>query len=91
MSAPPPRTPSRSAQSKRVDKRDRGELARGGAMLVLAGIAIAFALLNLKDVRVDWILGSGRAPLIIVIVISMLIGIVFTYFAERMSRRRRGR
>ena len=60
-------------------------------MLVLAGIAIAFALLNLKDVRVDWILGSGRAPLIIVIVISMLIGIVFTYFAERMSRRRRGR
>jgi len=58
-------------------------------MLVLAGIFIAFALLNLKDVRVDWILGSGRAPLIIVIVISLLVGIVLTYFAERLSRKRR--
>jgi len=59
-------------------------------MLVLSAIVIAFALLNLKQVRVDWIVGSGHAPLIIVIVISLLIGIVLTYFAERLSRRRRG-
>jgi lipopolysaccharide assembly protein A len=58
-------------------------------MLVLAGLFIAFALLNLKEVRVDWIFGSGRAPLIIVIVISLLVGIVLTYFAERMAHRRR--
>jgi uncharacterized integral membrane protein len=88
MSAPP-HTPSQRPHQSRLEKRDRGELARGGAMVFLAAIAIAFALLNLKDVRVDWILGSGRAPLIVVIVISMLIGVVFTYFAERVSRRRR--
>ncbi len=59
-------------------------------MVVLAGMFIAFALLNLNQVRVDWIVGSGHAPLIIVIVISLLVGIVLTYFAERLSRRRRG-
>ncbi|HTW41306.1 MAG TPA: hypothetical protein VMD79_03215 [Solirubrobacteraceae bacterium] len=89
MSAPPAHTPTRSAQPGKPERRDRKELARGGAMLVLAGIFIAFALLNLKEVRVDWILGSGRAPLIIVIVISLLVGIVLTYFAERLSRKRR--
>ncbi len=68
----------------------RGELARAGGMVVLAGLFIAFALLNLNQVRVDWILGSGHAPLIIVIAISLLVGIVLTYFAERLSRRRRG-
>ena len=58
-------------------------------MLVLAAIFIAFALLNLEQVRVNWIVGSGEAPLIIVIVISLLVGIVLTYSAERMSRKRR--
>jgi uncharacterized integral membrane protein len=89
MSAPQAQKPSRSAQPSKPERRDRRELARGGAMLLLAGVFIAFALLNLKDVRVDWIFGSGRAPLIIVIVISLLVGIVLTYFAERLSARRR--
>jgi lipopolysaccharide assembly protein A len=65
-------------------------MARGAAILVLAALFVAFALLNLSDVRVDWIFGSGRAPLIIVIVISALVGSVFTYLAERLSRKRRG-
>ena len=53
-------------------------------------VAIVFALLNLNEVEVHWAFGSGKAPLIIVIVISLLVGIVLTYFAERLSRRRRG-
>jgi uncharacterized integral membrane protein len=40
-------------------------------------------------VKVDWILGSGSAPLIVVIVISLLIGVVLTHFAERRAGRRR--
>jgi uncharacterized integral membrane protein len=97
MSAPSAQTPGSARQPSKAERRsgkagrrDRKELARAGAMLVLAGLFIAFALLNLKDVRVDWIFGSGRAPLIIVIVISLLVGIVLTYFGERVSRRRRG-
>jgi uncharacterized integral membrane protein len=89
MSARSAKTPDRSPHPAKRERRDRKELARGGAMLGLSGLFIAFALLNLKDVRVDWIFGSGRAPLIIVIVISLLIGIVLTYFGERLSRRRR--
>ena len=57
--------------------------------LLLAAIFIVFAVLNLNQVKVDWVVGSGHAPLIIVIVISLLVGVVFTHFAERIGRRRR--
>lgn len=56
---------------------------------MLAVLITLFAVLNLHEVKVDWILGSGRAPLIIVVVVSVLVGIVLTYFAERISRKRR--
>ena len=56
---------------------------------LLAALLIAFAVLNLNQVKVDWIVGSGHAPLIIVIVISVLVGIVFTHLAERVGRKRR--
>ena len=65
------------------------ERAKAVFPLVLAALAIAFAVLNLNQVKVDWIVGSGHAPLIIVIVISLLVGIVFTHLAERVGRRRR--
>jgi len=65
------------------------ERARAVGPLILAAIFIAFAVLNLGQVKVDWIVGSGHAPLIVVIVISVLVGIVLTHFAERVGRRRR--
>jgi putative membrane protein len=64
-------------------------MARSGALVVLAILVTLFAVLNVKDVKVDWIFGSGRAPLIIVIVISLLLGIVITHFANRLARKRR--
>jgi uncharacterized integral membrane protein len=69
--------------------RSRRERGRTALLLVLAIIATVFAVLNLNSVKVDWILGSGSAPLIVVIVISLLIGVVFTHFAERRAGRRR--
>lgn len=62
--------------------------AKGLGILALVVVMTVFAVLNLKDVEVNWIVGSGHAPLIIVIVVSLLVGIVLTYFAERRSRRR---
>jgi putative membrane protein len=47
-----------------------------------------FAVTNLDEVQVHWLVGSGKAPLIVVIVISVLVGIVFTYFGERVKRNR---
>jgi putative membrane protein len=63
-------------------------MMRTGAWVLLAVLITLFAVLNLEKVKVNWIFGSGHAPLIIVIVISLLVGIVLTHFAERRARRR---
>ncbi len=52
-------------------------------------VATLFAVLNLNKVEVNWIFGKGHAPLIVVIVLSVLVGVVFTHFAERRSAKRR--
>jgi uncharacterized integral membrane protein len=70
-------------------KRSNRELARTGALVVLAVLMTLFAVFNLEDVKVNWVFGSGHAPLIVVIVLSVLVGVVFTHFAERRSARRR--
>lgn len=89
MSAPPTQIPGPPDGKSKVSAH-RSLRERAGAIgpLILAGLAIAFAVVNLNQVKVDWIVGSGHAPLIIVIVISVLVGIVLTYFAERVGRRR---
>ncbi len=81
MSAPP--------QAAKRERPSRRELARTGGLVVLAVVTTLFAVLNLDKVEVNWIVGSGKAPLIVVIVISLLVGIVFTHFAERRRTRRR--
>jgi len=65
------------------------ERVRAVGPLILAAVFIAFAVLNLNQVKVDWIVGSGHAPLIVVIAISVLLGVVLTHFVERVGRKRR--
>jgi uncharacterized integral membrane protein len=67
-------------------KRDQ---ARTLALVIVAVLITIFAVLNTRQVKVEWIVGSGKAPLIIVIVISLLVGIVLTHFAERRVSKRR--
>jgi lipopolysaccharide assembly protein A len=75
---------SRQAQTKR----SRRETARTGLMMVLAVLVTLFAVLNVKQVEVNWIFGKSETPLIIVIVASLLVGILFTHFAEVRNRRK---
>ncbi|MHB8242470.1 MAG: LapA family protein [Solirubrobacteraceae bacterium] len=93
MATSPEQTPLGQAKGRKArskgPRRSSGELARSGVMVVLAVLITLFAVFNLNEVKVNWIFGSGRAPLIIVIVISLLVGIVLTYFAERLVRKRR--
>jgi uncharacterized integral membrane protein len=90
MSAPSAQIPGPGAKSKpKRERRSTGERMRAAGPLLLAAVFIAFAVLNLNQVKVHWIVGSGHAPLIIVIVISVLVGIVLTHFAERVGRKRR--
>jgi uncharacterized integral membrane protein len=79
---------SDSAQAP-VRKRTRRELARTGMLVVLAVLMTLFAVLNVKDVEVNWIFGKSSTPLIIVIVVSLLVGILLTHFAELVYRRKR--
>jgi uncharacterized integral membrane protein len=67
-------------------KRDQ---ARTAALVILAVVITLFAVLNTREVTVNWIVGKGQAPLIIVIVVSVLVGIVLTHFAERRVAKRR--
>jgi uncharacterized integral membrane protein len=73
----------------KAKRRSSGQLARSAALVVLAVLVTVFAVLNARQVQVDWILGSGKAPLIVVILITLLVGIVITYLAGRLARRKR--
>jgi uncharacterized integral membrane protein len=70
-------------------QRSRKEIVRTGALVLLAVLVTLFAVLNVEQVKVDWIVGSGQAPLIIVIVVSLLVGVILTHFAERRGAKRR--
>jgi len=72
----------------KAQRRSRREQSRTGALVVLAILITLFAVFNLKEVKVSWIFGSGKVPLIIVIVVSLLVGVVLTHFAERRISKR---
>jgi uncharacterized integral membrane protein len=76
-------------QAPQDERRRRREQARRVSLLALATLIVAFAVTNLKEVKVKWIVGSGHAPLIIVIVVSLVIGVALGHFAERRSAKRR--
>lgn len=78
-----------SAEQAQARSRSRRDTARTAALIVLAVFITLFAVLNVKEVEVNWIFGTSEAPLIIVIVISLLVGILITHFAEARVRRRR--
>lgn len=82
-------TPARAQPSQPAGRRSRREIARTVALVVLAVLITLFAVLNTEKVKVDWIFGSSRAPLIVVIVVSLLVGILIAHFAEQRTRRKR--
>jgi uncharacterized integral membrane protein len=88
MSTPPRAQEPVTEPEQGRPRRSRRESTRTGAMVVLAVLITLFAVFNFEEVKVNWVFGSGKAPLIIVIVISLLVGIVLTYFADRRARRR---
>ena len=56
---------------------------------VLGGIALLFAVLNLDEVSVNWLLGTWETPLIIVILVSFLLGAGFGFFLRGRRMRQR--
>ncbi len=76
MNAPPP---------GRLSNRSRPEQARLAVAFAMGVVAVLFAVLNLEDVSVNWIVGTTDTPLIVVIVLCLLIG---TAIGWTVSRRR---
>jgi uncharacterized integral membrane protein len=68
---------------------DRREQARTLVGLTVIVLAIVFAVVNLNRVEVDWIVSSSKAPLIVVIAISVIGGFVLGWLGHRGSSRRR--
>ena len=86
MSAPPQ---SPEQQQAKHPRRSRREQTRTAGLVILSILITLFAVLNLKQIEVNWIVGSGHAPLIIVIALSLLVGILLAHFAQRRVGRRR--
>lgn len=63
----------RPAESKRLPP-SRREQASTVAAVLLLGLVVAFAVLNLDEVAVNWVFGTWSTPLILVIAISFLLG-----------------
>lgn len=53
------------------------------AALVIAALGVAFAVLNFDEVKVNWVLGNWRTPLIVVIALSMVIGAALGFLVSR--------
>jgi uncharacterized integral membrane protein len=71
--------------SSQRSARDRARLVATGAVAVLA---ILFAVVNLDDVEVNWIIGTWKTPLILVIAASVAAGWLLGSIAARRGRRR---
>lgn len=85
MSDPTERTPAKRPE----DKPDKTAGARLAAASVLGAIAALFAVVNLEDVEVDWVIGSWQTPLIVVIAVSMLLGAGLDRMLVHRARKRR--
>lgn len=69
-------------------RRSRRDSARTSVIVVLGVVIALFAVQNRGKVQVDWIVDSGRAPLIIVIAVSLLLGAAIAWLGDRAARRR---
>jgi uncharacterized integral membrane protein len=71
----------------RAPARGRRQQVRTIAAFALGGLGALFAVLNIDEVEVNWILGTWSTPLIVVIALSFLVGAAVGYL---VSRRREG-
>ena len=85
MNLDPNLVPGKQDDDSPAPRRERARLIAG---LILGGLGLAFALVNLRNVKVDWIVGGANSPLILVIAVSVLIGAGIDRIAVSRARKR---
>jgi len=70
-----------------VDRRHQRRLIAAG---VIGAIVVVFAVINLNDVKVHWLIATGQTPLIVVIVLAFLLGIAADRLLLARAKRKRG-
>lgn len=80
-----------SPEPRRQDSREeRGTpTPREFVLAILAVVILVFALSNLGDVSVHWVVATSRAPLVIVILVALLFGFAIGWLGRRSQIRRR--
>jgi uncharacterized integral membrane protein len=68
---------------------ERRQRARLISAAVLGAVVAAFALVNVGDVKVHWLVATGRTPLIIVIALAFVLGMIVDRLVIRARRKRR--
>jgi uncharacterized integral membrane protein len=82
------RTPTESPRTATPDHRERARLI---ALGVVGAVIVVFAVINLDSVEVHWLVTSGSAPLIVVIVLAFLLGVgADRLLVVRAKRRSKG-
>jgi len=79
----------RTPATRPGDKPEKAANTRLVAAGILGVLAVVFAVINLEEVEVDWLIGSWQTPLIVVIVVSMLLGAGIDRLLVRRARKRK--
>ncbi len=88
MAIPDP-TPPQSPAPQQPKGAARRERTRVAAAAIIGAIVAAFALLNLGDVKVNWLVSTGQTPLIVVIVVAFALGMAIDRLLLVRAKRKR--
>jgi uncharacterized integral membrane protein len=63
--------------------KEKGLQTRGIAVAILIAVGALFAVLNLDEAKVNWIVTTTETPIIVVILVSAAIGLAVGWFVGR--------
>ena len=89
MATPQPTDSSTDVTRPARTEAERRHRQRLIAAALIGGVVAVFALINLNDVKVHWLIATGKTPLIVVVVLAFLLGILADRLLLARARRKR--